>query len=205
VLESATKSDPAAGDLRLALAGLYAKEKRTPDAIRTVKEVIAKDPKSERAHYTLAIIYDQAKMQDQAVEQMRQVSALNPKNAAALNYVGYTWAERGVRLEEAEGLIRQAVALKPQDGFIRDSLGWVLYQKGDYPGAVRELEAAARMSDNDPVVLEHLGDAYLKANHRGKALRTWESALRKDPKADNAAKLREKIDQLKRQQNTRNP
>ena len=136
---------------------------------------------------------------------MSKVVELNPKNAAALNYVGYTWAERGVRLAEAEDLIRRAVALKPRDGFIRDSLGWVLYQKGDYQGAVRELEAAAHMAGEDPVVLEHLGDAYLKANHREKALRTYESALRKDPKAQNAAKLREKINQLKRQRKTQNP
>ncbi len=205
VIEAAVTRDPSLLDLKLALGGLYAKDKRTADAIRIVEEVIAKDPKNDKAQYALAIVYDQAKMQEEAVRQMQKVAEIDPRNASALNYVGYTWAEKGIRLDEAEALIRRAVALKPRDGYIRDSLGWVLYQKGDYQRAVKELEMAAHMASNDPVVMEHLGDAYLKVKDEARALKTYEEALRGFPKAENAAKLREKIDQLKRQRKTEKP
>ena len=67
---------------------------------------------------------------------MKKAIELNPKNAAALNYLGYTWAEMGVQLDDAEDLIQRALKIQPNDGFYIDSLGWVYYQKGDYPKAV---------------------------------------------------------------------
>lgn len=205
VTELAVEGKAQGVDLKLALASLYARDQREDDAIRVVREVIEKDPKSEQAHYALALIYDQGKKQDQALAQMQKVMALNPENAGALNYVGYSWAERGVRLDEAEEFIRRAVALKPEDGFIRDSLGWVFYQKGRYDEAVKELKEAARLADNDPVILEHLGDAYLKTNERSRALDAYESALEKHPTAEIAPKLREKIQALKSQLKSENP
>ena len=67
------------------------------------------------------------------IASMKKAIELNPKNAAALNYLGYTWAEMGVQLDEAEDLIMRALKIQPNDGFYIDSLGWVYYQKGDYP------------------------------------------------------------------------
>src|SRR5207247_1682915 len=85
----------------------------------------------------------------------------------ALNYLGYTYAEMGVRLDEAEKLIRRALEIEPDDGFYVDSLGWVYYQRGDYRRAVEHLERAVELAGDDPTVAEHLGDAYSRAGHPG--------------------------------------
>ena len=70
---------------------------------------------------------------------------LNPENAAALNYLGYTWAEQGIHLDEAEQLILRALAIEPNDGFYIDSLGWVYYQRGEYMQAIQHLERAVEL------------------------------------------------------------
>src|SRR5207245_2843271 len=84
---------------------------------------------------------------------------LNPKNAAALNYLGYTYAEMGVQLEEAERLIRRALEIEPDDGFYVDSLGWVYYQRGDYGRAVEQPERAVELAGRDPTVAGPLGSS----------------------------------------------
>ena len=101
---------------------------------------------------------------------MQKAIELNPNYAAALNYLGYTYAEMGVELDRAEALINRALELEPNDGFFIDSLGWVYYQKGDYPRAIEQLERAVHLVVDDPVIIEHLGDAYLKDGRPGKAL-----------------------------------
>jgi Flp pilus assembly protein TadD len=115
---------------------------------------------------------------------------MNPHNAAALNYLGYTYAEQGNRLDEAERLIRRALAIEPNDGFYIDSLAWVYYQRGDYQRAVEQLEHAIELAGEDPTVTEHLGDAYEKTGRPREAIRVYEEALRK-------AKEPEQIDRLK--------
>src|SRR5512147_3326686 len=106
---------------------------------------------------------------------MQRALARNPDNANALNYIGYTWAERGIRLDEAEKMISRAIELRPEDGFIVDSLGWVYYmrarplvQSGKMDAAqayleraLSELERADELTGGDPVISEHLGDTYL--------------------------------------------
>jgi Flp pilus assembly protein TadD len=89
-------------------------------------------PENDRYRFTLGAAYDEAKDKTRTIEQMQRAVALNPKNAAALNYLGYTYAEMGTKLDEAEGLIRRALEIEPDDGFYVDSLGWVYFQRGDY-------------------------------------------------------------------------
>ena len=97
---------------------------------------------------------------------MRKAIELNPSNAPALNYLGYTYAESGTHLGEAEKLIKRALVIEPEDGFYVDSLGWVYYQKGEYRKAVDELEHAVNLTGDDPTITEHLGDAYGKSASR---------------------------------------
>jgi Flp pilus assembly protein TadD len=89
---------------------------------------------------------------------MEKVIALDPKNATALNYLGYTFADRNMRLPEAEQLIRRALEIRPDDGYFLDSLAWVHFRRGDYKRAEEELLRALRFVPDDPVILEHLGD-----------------------------------------------
>jgi Flp pilus assembly protein TadD len=119
---------------------------------------------------------------------------IKPDNAQALNYIGYTYADRGINLDEAEALIKQALQLKADDGYITDSLGWVYFKKGDFEKAVAELEKAQHLAPDDPVIAEHLGDAYAKRNANEKAIQMYERALKLDPKK---AELQDKIKKLR--------
>ena len=129
---------------------------------------------------------------------MKKAIELNPKNAAALNYLGYTWAEMGVQLDDAEDLIQRALRIQPDDGFYIDSLGWVYYQKGDYPKAVEYLERAVEITVDDPTIIEHLGDAYEKAGRPDRALIRYRAALKLTKETDQNKRLRDKIQRLEK-------
>ena len=126
---------------------------------------------------------------------MRRILELNPNHADALNYIGYTYAEQGIKLDKAMELIQKALKLKPESGYIIDSLGWVYYKKGSYDKAIHYLEKAANLTKDDPTINEHLGDAYLKKKEYKKALLYYEKALfLKHPKEK---QLKEKITGVK--------
>ncbi len=125
---------------------------------------------------------------------MRRVIQLDDSHASALNYLGYTFADLGKNLDEAEGLILKALKFKPNDGYITDSLGWVYYKQGRYAKALAILIKAVEIVPDDPIILEHLGDAYLKQNDEKKALKSYQRALQVKEKDREA--LEEKIQNL---------
>ena len=94
-----------------------------------------------------------------------------------MNFVGYTHAERGEKLDYAEGLIRKAMEFAPDRGYIIDSLGWVYYQKGDFDKAVEYLLRATEASPRSPEIMEHLGDAYVRVGKTALAAEKYERAL----------------------------
>src|SRR5262249_37637963 len=110
-----------------------------------------------------------------------------------LNYLGYTFAEMSVKLDEAEHLIRSALEIEPDDGFYIDSLGWVFYQRGDYHRAVEHLERAVELSGDDPTVVEHLGDAYERLSQPAAALRGYRDALARARENPQIERLKGKI------------
>ena len=132
---------------------------------------------------------------------MQKVIDANPHNASALNFLGYTYAEQNKNLDEAEILVRKAIEVKPNDGYITDSLGWVLFQQGRIAEALKTLEKADRLAPDEPVILEHLGDAYLKNAEKQKALEVYQRALESDREEDEEIKdrLRKKIEQLQQE------
>jgi len=136
-------------------------------------------------------------MKSSSIQEMKAVIELDPEHASALNYLGYTYAELGENLDEAERLIKKALIYRPEDGFITDSLGWVYFKKGLIDQAVAMLEKAVDLEPNDSVILEHLGDAYLKANEKVKALEFYNRSLL-ERKGDNSNKveLKKKIQEL---------
>ena len=115
---------------------------------------------------------------------MSKAIAINPSNAPALNYLGYSYAEEGTHLDEAEKLIKRALVIEPEDGFYVDSLGWVYYQKGEYQKAVDQLERAVNLTGSDPTITEHLGDAYNKVGKERDARHQYEDALKRTQDAD---------------------
>jgi Tfp pilus assembly protein PilF len=132
------------------------------------------------------------------MEAMRKVISLDPKHANALNYLGYTYADLGQNLDEAERLIKEALKYKPNDGYITDSLGWVYYKKGEFDKAIIYLKKAVELVPDDPIMLEHVGDAYLKLDDRENALKYYKKSL--EVKEKDKGALEEKIRQLMRKE-----
>ena len=124
---------------------------------------------------------------------MQEVLALDPDNGAALNYVGYTWADNNVNLEKALEYVKRAVELLPDDGYVRDSLGWVYFKLGKFDQAIAELEKASEMVDNDPVIREHLGDVYMRMKQFEKARASYEEAYKLYEEEAKKEKVRDKI------------
>lgn len=182
-------------DLIMYLASFYEDEQRYADAMQILARGIELAPDNASLYFRMGIIQDKAGYKDDCIASMKKVIAMEPDNASALNYLGYTYADLGKHLDEAEILIKKALEIRPDDGFITDSLGWVYYQQGDYKKAVELLEKAAGLSGEDPVIVEHLGDAYVKVDLLQKALDTYIKAQSKTQKTNPA--LEQKITDLK--------
>jgi Flp pilus assembly protein TadD len=118
---------------------------------------------------------------------------MEPDQPLVLNYLGYSWVEQGERLEEAQDMIRRAVELRPNDGFIVDSLGWVYYRLGKKAEAVVQLERAVELQPEDPVINDHLGDAYWAVGRQREANFQWRAALGLDPEPELKAELERKL------------
>jgi tetratricopeptide (TPR) repeat protein len=184
--------------------------KRYDEAARAYRALIEKfdsQQDSEEARQTvrearlmLSTIDSLQERPAEAEEWLEQVLDEFPDDVSAGNDLGYLWAEQGRHLERARQMIQQAVREEPGNAAYRDSLGWVYYQLGQYPAAVAELEKAAADKKPDPVILEHLGDAYLKAGRAEKADATWRraaAAFRRDNAEEKAKPVERKVAQRK--------
>ena len=178
------------------LAEVYREAGDFPNAIEAMLKVVELDPESDRVHFALGALYDQSQDKDKTIEYMKKAIELNPDNAAALNYLGYTYADLGVELDRAERLIIRALEIVPNDGFYIDSLGWVYYRQGDYPKAIEQLEKAVHLVVDDPVIIEHLGDAYVKVGQADKALQSYRDALKAATEEEQLKRIRSKIREL---------
>jgi len=177
VLEKAIVKDSKIPQFYLLLSLMEEERKNDDKAIDVLKKGVRAVPGDEQLSFNLATSYDRIGKREEAIRLMRKTLGINPKNASALNYIGYTYAEDGKNLDEAEKLVQGALALKPNDGFIVDSLGWVYYQKGEYKKSLATLERAARLLPKEPVIHEHLGDVWLKLGNKQKALHYFKKAL----------------------------
>jgi tetratricopeptide (TPR) repeat protein len=200
-------------ELDLYAATLQAKSGDFEGAVAHLEALLEEQPNDDQLLYNLGVVYGEADKIEESIEFMRRALAENPDNASALNYIGYTWAERGINLDEAEAMIARALELRPEDGYIADSLGWVYYmrarplvdegQHGEarkyIDRALQELERADDLTGGDPVVSEHLGDTYLLLNEKENALEHFEEALRLEPRFGEQPDLLEKLESLRRE------
>jgi len=148
-----------------------------PAALALLEEAARKNPGTPALLFARASALDREGRVPDALAAMRKVLAAAPAHAGALNYVGYAMTEQGGDLREAEGLLRRAVELRPDDGAIADSLGFCLLKEGRVEAALDELRRADRLAPEDPVILGHLGDALLAAGRRDDAADTFRRAL----------------------------
>ncbi|HEY0122227.1 MAG TPA: tetratricopeptide repeat protein, partial [Rhizobium sp.] len=117
----------------------------------------------------------------------------NPDQPQVLNYLGYSWVDMNTNLDQGLGMIRKAVDLKPDDGYIVDSLGWAYFRLNRFDDAVTELERAAQLKAGDPTINDHLGDAYWRVNRKLEAVYQWNRALASKPEEADIPKIKEKV------------
>jgi tetratricopeptide (TPR) repeat protein len=192
-MEDAIKTKPKEANLYLILADLFEKENQLPKALAVLQKGLDQNRDSVDLLFQLGALYDKMGEFEKMVTQMKEVLRLEPDHADALNYLGYSYADRGTRLEEALQLIQKAMSLKPNMGYITDSLGWLYFKLGQYDKAAVELEKANQLTPDDPVITEHLGDSYFKLHRIEKAIELYEKALKLDPKPDQIERLKSKI------------
>lgn len=180
------------------LIALERDRKNLPQAVSLAERLVAKSPSDDRYHFMLGALYDEAGDRPAALEQMREAIEMNPENAAALNYLGYSLAESGKQLDEAERLVKRALAVDPNDGFYIDSLGWVFYQSGRYRQAVEQLERAVELTGDDPTINEHLADAYRKVGRELEALQLYREALSSSTDDDQRRRIETKVRAVER-------
>lgn len=158
-------------------SSLYAIQRDFNRALEILNRGISQFPDNERLLFSKGVVYEKMGQTAKSVEAMKKVLEVNGQNVLALNFIGYTYAEQGKNLDEAQTLIEKAIQLKPTDGYILDSLGWVHFQKGAIDQAEAIIEKANRMSPNEPTIIEHLGDIQLKKKNNAKAKAYFETAL----------------------------
>ena len=177
LLENALIFEPDHPDFLVFLASMYEEKEAFEDALALLKRAVEVDPDNERAYFRMGVVYDKMDMKDESIATMKQVITLKPDHANALNYLGYTYADLGINLEEAEMLIQKALQIKPNDGYITDSLGWVYYKQGRYQEALTLLLKASELAPDDAIILEHVGDTYQKLGDRARALEYYRKSL----------------------------
>ncbi len=144
--------------------------------------------------YRRAISFERLKEWDKAELSFKKSLELDPNRAVVLNYLGYSWVDQGINLDEGLDMIKKAVEMRPDAGFIVDSLGWAFYRLGRYKEAASELEKAIEMMPNDPVVNDHLGDAYWQIGRKLEASFQWQHAIDAKPVPEEEAKIRLKLE-----------
>jgi Flp pilus assembly protein TadD len=181
-----------------ALAELQRSTKKYAEAAATYDKAIAAVGIPQRDNWTLfyfrGICYERSKQWPKAEADFKKALELNPDQPLVLNYLGYSWVDKGLNLEEAFKMLRRAVELRPNDGYIVDSLGWAHYKLGQYTEATETLEKAIDLKPADPVLNDHLGDAYWRVNRRTEAHFQWNHARDMGPDPEDLPAILKKIE-----------
>jgi len=193
IVTGALKAKP--DDLRLWMARVMIMEELgdLKKARSAILEAVKKFPEEAEVRFRLGVLEDKLNNKVASIEAMRQAIRLNPSHADALNYLAYTWAERQENLDEALAMAEKADNLKPDNGYIIDTLGWIHFCMGNTGEALDLLEKAVPLSSRDPVVLDHLGDVLLKLGRKQEALSAYRQAL--DSDFSNQPKLQEELNE----------
>jgi tetratricopeptide (TPR) repeat protein len=178
--KSLLKGAPEDREVYLSLAQMSSRLKRYKEAEEFMNQAAGLSNSPEEKSYLYFVwgaILERQKRYDEAEQMFRKVLDNDQRNAMALNYLGYMLADRGVRLEEALGYLKKAVALEPQNGAYLDSIGWAYFKLGDYDRAEDNLRRASERIGNDPTVQDHLGELYAKTGRLKLATVHWERAI----------------------------
>ncbi|MDH5252729.1 MAG: tetratricopeptide repeat protein [Nitrospira sp.] len=180
-LSEAVRLTPKQPEPHIVLGLAHLQSEQYEKASHVFEQGIHHNPKHADLHFNLGTAYDKLNRFDDVVKAMESALALDPHHADALNYLGYSYAERGIKIDQALSLTRRAVALKPENGYYIDSLGWAFYKSGLLAEALTEIKRAVSLVGDDPVIYEHLGEIYMKQQKLSDAREAWLHSLELDP------------------------
>jgi tetratricopeptide (TPR) repeat protein len=183
-LKTVVAKDAKNMDALVTLGSLYRNSNEMQKAVDVYTQAITlqgDDNSAWQLYYYRGIANDRMKAYDKSEADFRKALLLSKDEPTVLNYLGYSLIDRGVKLDEALNMVKKAVELKPNDGYIVDSLGWAYYTMGDYDQAVNFLERAVDLNAADATIAQHLGDAYWQVGRKLEAQFQWQHAKDNHP------------------------
>ncbi len=196
-MDQLVQSDPADLVASLSYGQMLVRHEKYGDAVKIYAAAIAQVSNPKRFHWNLfyrhGIASERSKNWPAAEKSFLKALELFPDQPNVLNYLGYSWVDMNINLDDGLNMIRKAVELRPQDGYIIDSLGWAYYRLGRYKDAVGELERAIEKKAEDPTINDHLGDAYWRIGRRLEATFQWSHAVDLKPVDSELIKIKEKL------------
>lgn len=198
ILKGVTAEAPKDIEAIMALGNIERGRKKFSDCAGTYAQAIdamtgATDKNTWVTYYYRGICHERSKQWNKAEADMRKALELQPEQPHVLNYLGYSWIDQGINLDEGMKMIRRAVDQRPDDGYIVDSLGWAYYRIGNFEDAVKHLERAIDLKPEDPTINDHLGDAYWRVGRTLEAKFQWAHARDLKPEAEELPKIEAKI------------
>ncbi len=184
-------------DAALTLADLLRGKERYAEAVAAYDTAISRLRRADERHWPIyfgrGIVLERTKQWPKAEADMKKALELSPEQPHVLNYLGYSWVDQGLNLDEGMKMLMRATALRPDDGAITDSVGWAFYRVGQFDKAVEWLERASEQKGDDPTITEHLGDAYWHVGRTREARFEWERALNQKPDKDRVPIIKDKL------------
>jgi tetratricopeptide (TPR) repeat protein len=198
ILKGVTAEAPKDIEAIMALGNIERGRKKFSDCAGTYTQAIDANPgvtdkNTWVTYYYRGICQERSKQWSKAEADMRKALELQPEQPHVLNYLGYSWIDQGINLDEGMKMIRRAVDQRPDDGYIVDSLGWAFYRIGNFDDAVKNLERAIDLKPEDPTINDHLGDAYWRVGRTLEAKFQWAHARDLKPEAEELPKIEAKI------------
>ena len=203
VYEEVLSFDQSRGEIFAELGNIYIQAKDYRKAEEILNRGLSFFRDNAEPNFAMAVLFEKTGKADQMFVFLKRTIELNPKHADALNFLGYSYADKGINLEEALSLIQRALELKPGSGYIIDSLGWVYFKLGKLDEALKQLKRSLETVKDDPVLYEHLGDVYEALGQQKDALDAWNNSIKYHAKEEGLkARVEEKIS---KQKNIRRP
>ncbi len=198
LLEKLSAQYPKRAGAAMQLGDILREKKRFPAAVKAYDEAVARLhaeglPERWSLYYSRGIALERSGQWKRAEADLLNALQLKPDQPLVLNYLGYTWIDRGEHLQRALKMIEKAVSLRPEDGYIVDSLGWAHYRLGQYKQAIEYLQKAIELVPDDPTINDHLGDAYWQVGRETEARYQWRQALQFGPEKNEIKPLEAKI------------
>jgi tetratricopeptide (TPR) repeat protein len=196
-LEGLIKERPDDLEAVMALGNVLRGHKKFTECVDAYGKGVALVPKPDKANWMLfyfrGICQERSKQWSKAEADLKKALELFPDQPHVLNYLGYSWVDQGINLDEGMEMINKAVQQRPDDGYIVDSLGWAYFRIGNYDEAVKKLERAIELKPEDPTINDHLGDAYWRVGRELEAKFQWAHARDLKPDPEDLPKIEAKL------------